>query len=73
MGPGLTERLLRILTDCPQLRVLARNPLLLTIIAFLHIDKELSLPHSRAEFYRQATVELLRGWKQEAQCLSRIR
>ena len=64
-GPRRTERLLRILNERPQLRALARNPLLLTIIAFLHIDKELSLPHSRAEFYHQATTELLRGWKPE--------
>jgi hypothetical protein len=62
---GGREQLLRILSDRPQLRALARNPLLLTIIAFLHIDSRLSLPHSRAEFYQQATSQLLEGWKGE--------
>lgn len=62
---GTAEALLRVLADRPQLGALARNPLLLTIIAFLHFDLRRTLPHSRAEFYRQATGELLQGWKRE--------
>jgi NACHT domain len=60
-----SETLLRILGEQPQLSALARNPLLLTIIAFVFVDKGKDLPHSRAEFYRMATSELLTGWKKD--------
>jgi hypothetical protein len=60
-----TEQLLRTLHDRPLLMALARNPLLLTIIAYLYADTEFVLPHSRAEFYAQATDVLLRQWHTE--------
>jgi hypothetical protein len=44
---------------------LARNPLLLTIIAYLFTDTDFVLPHSRTEFYEQASDVLLRQWKEE--------
>jgi predicted NACHT family NTPase len=53
------EALVRTLRDRPRIMALARNPLLLTIIAYLYTDTEYILPHSRAEFYRQSTDFLL--------------
>jgi len=53
------EHLMGTLRDRPRIKALARNPLLLTIIAFLYTDTEFVLPHSRAEFYKQATDFLL--------------
>ena len=44
---------------------LARNPLLLTIIAYLYTDTPFVLPHSRAEFYTKATDVLLELRDQE--------
>src|SRR6185436_10058876 len=57
------EQLLQTLRDRPPIMLLARNPLLLAIIAFLYTDTEFILPHSRAEFYDQAADALLRKWK----------
>ncbi|WP_052166274.1 NACHT domain-containing protein [Methylobacter tundripaludum] len=59
------DQLLGTLQDRPRLKDLARNPLLLTIIAYLYADTEHVLPHSRAEFYKLATDVLLRQWHQE--------
>ena len=59
------EQLLRALRDCPRIMSLGRNPLLLTIIAFLYSDPKFILPHSRAEFYQKATTLLLELWHQE--------
>ena len=53
------EQLMATLRDRPRIKALARNPLLLTIIAFLYADTEFVLPHSRTEFYRQSTDFLL--------------
>lgn len=53
------EQLLQALRDRPQILALARNPLMLTIIAFLYTDTPFILPHSRAEFYDQAIDVLL--------------
>ncbi|MFG2648406.1 NACHT domain-containing protein [Streptomyces sp. NPDC048436] len=53
------DRLLKALGETPRLMSLARNPLLLTAIAYLysyvypHTDKE--LPRTRAEFYQQVS------------------
>lgn len=47
-------QLLRALRERPQIMALARNPLMLTIIAFLYTEPAFILPHSRAEFYDQA-------------------
>ncbi len=46
----------------PQIKELAKNPLLLTIIAYLYIKPDFVLPHSRAEFYETATNKLLNEW-----------
>jgi hypothetical protein len=59
------EQLLRNLRERPRIMALARNPLLLTIIAFLYTDTEFILPHSRAEFYEKAVDALLDHWKRE--------
>lgn len=59
------DQLLGTLQDRPRLNDLARNPLLLTIIAYLYADTPHVLPHSRAEFYELATDVLLRQWHQE--------
>lgn len=59
------EQLMQTLQDRPRIMALARNPLLLTIIAYLYTDTPFVLPHSRAEFYQQSTDVLLRQWHQE--------
>ena len=59
------EQLLRALRDRPRIMSLARNPLLLTIIAFLYSDPKFILPHSRTEFYQKATTLLLELWHHE--------
>ncbi len=53
------EQLIKTLRDRPKIMALARNPLLLTIIAYLYTDTPFVLPHSRAEFYTKATDILL--------------
>lgn len=59
------SHLLRNLRKRPRIMALARNPLLLTIIAYLYADTPFVLPHSRAEFYDKATDVLLDQWKGE--------
>src|SRR5262249_6627905 len=60
-----TDELLLALQDRPRIMALARNPLLLTITAYLYSDQDFILPHSRAEFYDQSTDQLLRVWHTE--------
>jgi hypothetical protein len=59
------EQLIRTLSDRPRIMALARNPLLLTIIAYLYSDTNFQLPHSRSEFYETSTDVLLNQWHQE--------
>jgi hypothetical protein len=59
------EHLMQTLQDRPRIMALARNPLMLTIIAYLYTDTPIVLPHSRAEFYRQSTDFLLGKLHQE--------
>ncbi|MBD2511345.1 NACHT domain-containing protein [Nostoc muscorum FACHB-395] len=59
------EQLMQTLHYLPRIMDLARNPLMLTIIAYLYADTEAELPRSRAEFYRKATDVLLEQWHQE--------
>ncbi|NJP06522.1 MAG: NACHT domain-containing protein [Chloroflexaceae bacterium] len=59
------DHLLQTLRDRPQVLSLARNPLLLTIIAYLYTDTTFVLSRSRAEFYRKSTDILLDQWHQE--------
>jgi hypothetical protein len=57
-------QLMASLREQPQLLAAARNPLLLTIITHLYSDIETYvLPHSRAQFYRQASNILLEQWQ----------
>jgi hypothetical protein len=65
MPPGKsTENLLRNLRERPHIMGLARNPLLLTIIAYLYTDTPFVLPHSRTAFYDKALAVLLEQWDQ---------
>jgi NACHT domain len=59
------EQLLQTLRDRPAIMRLARNPLLLTIVALLYCEKEFVLPRSRAAFYRNATDFLLRAKEEQ--------
>lgn len=66
LPPGKSiEQLIQTLRERPRIMALARNPLLLTIIAYLYTDTDFVLPHSRTEFYDQAVDVLLRQWKEE--------
>lgn len=53
------EQLVRTLQERPRILEVARNPLMLTMIAFLYTDPKFVLPHSRAEFYKIAVQELI--------------
>ncbi len=57
------EHLMQTLRDRPRILALARNPLLLTMIAYLYADQHRALPHSRAEFYAYSTDVLLDKWQ----------
>lgn len=60
---GSAIKLMSALRENPQIMRLARNPLLLTLIAYLYggayEGDERRLPHSRVDFYEQATDVLL--------------
>ncbi|MEV6549021.1 hypothetical protein AB0M57_09940 [Streptomyces sp. NPDC051597] len=64
------EQLLGALRDTPQLMPLARNPLLLTMIAYLYshvyAGTDQMLPHTRADFYKQVTDSLLGDRRRDA-------
>ncbi|MEV5890723.1 NACHT domain-containing protein [Nonomuraea fuscirosea] len=56
------DELMATLRDAPLIMQLARNPLLLTMIAYLYSgDDEVKLPNSRTVFYAHATDYLLRS------------
>ena len=60
MSPGKSvEQLIEQLRKRPKIMELARNPLLLTMMAYLYTDTPFILPHSRIEFYQKATETLL--------------
>jgi hypothetical protein len=60
------EQLMRALLERPTIMALARNPLMMTIIAWLYTDTPtIVLPHSRSAFYGEATDLLLYKWKPE--------
>ncbi len=59
------DQLIQTLRDRPRIMALARNPLLLTIIAYLYTDTSFILPHSRSEFYQRSTDILLEQWQQD--------
>jgi hypothetical protein len=62
------NQLLAALADAPRIKQLARNPLLLTMIAILYSEirpgDKFTLPTSRAQFYKEAISELLRMKKE---------
>ncbi len=57
------EHLMQTLRERPRILMLARNPLLLTMIAYLYADAQMALPYSRAEFYEKTTSLLLEKWQ----------
>ncbi|MFI1171597.1 NACHT domain-containing protein [Streptomyces melanogenes] len=70
LAPDTVEQLLGALRDTPQLMPLARNPLLLTMIAYLYSNvyagTDQVLPHTRADFYKQVTDSLLGDRRRDA-------
>gem|GEM_PF-6839702 len=57
------DQLMLALQDRPNIMQMATNPLMLTIIAYLYTDTVYHvLPHSRGEFYKNATDVLLDIW-----------
>ncbi|MEM9006528.1 MAG: NACHT domain-containing protein [Cyanobacteria bacterium P01_F01_bin.86] len=65
------DQLLQTLRDRPRIVELARNPLLLTIIAHLYSDPSFVLPYSRTEFYQKSTGILLEQWDQWRQTFNK--
>lgn len=64
MPPGRSvEYLMQVLHERPRILMLARNPLLLTMIAYLYVDAQIALPYSRAEFYEKTISLLLEKWQ----------
>ena len=61
------DQLISTLRDRPQIMAVARNPLLLTIIAYLYADTKFVLPRSRALFYEEAVTHLLKLRDEENQ------
>ncbi|MDW3650482.1 MAG: NACHT domain-containing protein [Bacteroidia bacterium] len=58
------DNLIQNIEERPRIMALARNPLMLTIVAYLYCDTTFILPHSRSEFYQRATDLLLDQWDQ---------
>ncbi len=59
MPPGKSiEQLLQTLRNTPNIMALARNPLLLSIVAFLYTRPNFVLPQSRTQFYSEAVRAL---------------
>jgi HEAT repeat protein len=55
--------LIRELQNKPQIRELAQNPLLLSLICSLYQEKGLTLPARRCEVYKQAVKFMLGKWR----------
>ncbi|MBE9052556.1 HEAT repeat domain-containing protein [Nostocales cyanobacterium LEGE 11386] len=54
------ERLQRVINESKSIGELARNPLLLTMMAILNLKRE--LPRDRSELYKDASEVLLHNW-----------
>ncbi|WP_406331619.1 NACHT domain-containing protein [Streptomyces sp. NBC_00203] len=67
------DQVLGALRDTPQIMSLARNPLLLTMIAYLYdfvyAGTDQVLPHTRADFYKQVIGSLLADRRQTSYAL----
>lgn len=63
------DRLVNALRDTPRVAILVRNPLLLTMLAYLYSYEYQGsinmLPHNRTQFYKDATELLLRRWQEQ--------
>ena len=59
--------LIRELQNKPQIRGLAQNPLLLSLICSLYQEKGLTLPARRCEVYEEAVSYMLGKWSQNRQ------
>ena len=62
--------LIRELRNKPQIRGLAQNPLLLSLICSLYQEKGLTLPARRCQVYEQAVSYMLGKWSQNRQSQS---
>jgi HEAT repeat protein len=56
------EGLIQELCQKPQIRGLAQNPLLLSLLCSLYQEQELTLPARRVEIYKQAVEYMLKEW-----------
>jgi hypothetical protein len=65
-APKSAGELHGIITSQAHIGTLARNPLLLTIIAYLYSQPKYRLPENRALFYEVCTRALLEEWDQTA-------
>jgi predicted NACHT family NTPase len=54
--------LIRELQNKPQIRGLAQNPLLLSLLCSLYQEKELTLPARRCQIYEKAVLCMLSKW-----------
>ncbi|MEB3339257.1 NACHT domain-containing protein [Okeania sp.] len=57
------DQLIQTLRDRPLIMELARNPLMLTIVAHLYTQPAFILPQSRSDFYQESTHILLNQWQ----------
>lgn len=58
----LARQLIKTIMDEPRIKVLATNPLLLTIIALVH-RIEAELPHERVKLYEKCVSALIETWE----------
>lgn len=61
----LAKVLLLELENKPQIRGLAQNPLLLSLVCSLYQEEQLELPTRRVEVYEQAVSCILKKWKEK--------
>jgi hypothetical protein len=61
-SPKSSAELLEVIQTQPHVGDLARNPLMLTIIAFLYSQPRYRLPENRAQFYEVCVRALLEEW-----------
>lgn len=59
--------LIQELRQKPQLRGLAQNPLLLSLLCSLYQQAELTLPARRGQVYAKAVMYMLSGWRRDNQ------
>jgi hypothetical protein len=62
--PKSAAELISVIESQPHVGTLARNPLMLTIIAFLYSQPKYRLPENRAQFYEVCSRALLEEWDQ---------